>query len=159
MTASIPLPEGLHGFLAAQSPDMWHEFALGLDFADPKATIDLLLAAATITTSPACDRATAAVILAKAAAAGFHRGECPPGFDEEAARAFAVRLSDALANGAYQSARFALPPEALRLVTKQLGPRGPLPLPALALGHTPHRPRFAFAGWHPVRHALRAVAA
>ncbi len=152
------MPHGLHNFLAAETPDMWHEFALGLDFADPKATIDLLIAAAAITADPACDRATAALILAKAAAAGFHRGQCPPGFDPSAARAFANRLSDAMVTGAYPNARFALPPEALRLVIRQLGPRGPLPLPPLSLGQTPHRPRCAFVGWHPVAHPLAAPA-
>ncbi len=138
---------------------MWHEFALGLDFADPRATIDLLIAANAITLRPDCDRATAALILAKAAAAGFHRGEAPKGFDDTTARAFAVRLTDAMVTGQFTAARFALPPEALRLVIRQFGPRGPLPLPPLSLGHAPHRPRFAFAGWHPVRQPARARSA
>ena len=73
--------QGLTAFLLPEGPDMWHEFALGLDFADPRATIDLLIAANAITLRPDCDRATAALILAKAAAAGFHRGEAPKGFD------------------------------------------------------------------------------
>ncbi len=78
MSVSIPMPLGLAAFLDMEGPDMWHAFALGVDFQDPRASIDLLLAADRITRSPACDRATAALLLAKAAVAGFHRGECPP---------------------------------------------------------------------------------
>ncbi len=159
MFVSVPLPQGLTAFLLPEGPAMWHEFALGLDFADPHATIDLLIAADAITRRPDCDRATAALILAKAAAAGFHRGEAPIGFDEGAARAFAVRLTDAMVTGAFATARFGLPPEVLRLVIHQLGPRGPLPLPPLSLGHAPHRPRFGFAGWHPVRRTAQARSA
>ena len=138
---------------------MWHEFALGLDFADPCATIDLLIAADAITARPDCDRATAALILAKVSAAGFHRGQVPKGFDEDAARAFAVRLTDALVTGRFISARFGLPPEALRLVIRQLGPHGPLSLPPLSLGKAAARARYGFAGWHavhPVAEARRA---
>lgn len=141
---------GLTAFLMPEGPQMWHEFALGLDFADPHATIDLLLAADAITSHPDCDRGTAALILAKSAAAGFHRGECPVAFDERAARAFVIRLSDAMVTKAFATARLGLPPQALRLVAQQLGPRGPLPLPPLSLGHMPHQPPFTFAGWHPV---------
>jgi hypothetical protein len=155
----IPMPDGLTAFLLPEGPAMWHEFALGLDFTDPAATIDLLLASDAITSDPDCDRATAALILAKCAAAGFHRSTCPPGFDEQAARAFANRLSDALVTGAYSQARYALPPTALRLIAAQLGPNGPLPLPPLRLGRAVHRPRVAFAGWHPVPHAPLARSA
>jgi hypothetical protein len=150
MSVSIPMPTGLAAFLQMEGPDMWHEFALGLDFADPKGTIDLLIAADRITRHPDCDRATAALLLAKAAIAGFHRGDCPPGFDAGAARAFAVRLTDALVTGAFAKAQLALPPEALRMVRAELGPRGPLPLPPLAFGTRPHQARYDFAGWRPV---------
>jgi hypothetical protein len=150
MSVSIPMPTGLAAFLRMEGPDMWHEFAIGVDFTDPRATIDLLIAADQITRHRDCDRATAALLLAKAAVAGFHRGDCPPGFDETAARAFAVRLTDALVTGAYQTARLALPPQALRMVRAELGPRGPLPLPPLAFGSRPHQARYEFAGWRPV---------
>ena len=153
------MPLGLTAFLLPEGPDMWHEFALGLEFADPCATIDLLIAADAITAKPECDRATAALILAKAAAAGFHRGEVPKGFDADAARAFAVRLTDALVTGRYTAARFGLPPEALRLVIRQLGPHGPLTLPPLSLGKGAARARYGFAGWHavhPLAEARRA---
>lgn len=150
MCVSIPMPDGLSAFLATEGPDMWHEFALGVEFSEPKGSIDLLIAADQVTRSPNCDRATAALLLAKAAEAGFHRGECPPGFDPMAARAFVVRLTDALLTGAFRQARFALPPTALRLVLKELGPRGPLRLPPMAFGSQPHRPSHDFAGWRPV---------
>ena len=104
MSLPIPLPLGLAAFLMPEGPGMWHVFALGLDFAHPCATIDLLIAADAVTRRPDCDRATAALILAKASLAGFHRGQCPPGFDETAVRAFAVRLTDALLTGAFARA-------------------------------------------------------
>ena len=151
MSSLIPMPDGLTAFLLPQGAAMWHEFALGLDFNDPAATIDLLLACDAVTAQPDCDRATAALILAKAAAAGFHRSACPPGFDEGAARAFANRLSDGLVTGAFAQARFGLPPAALRLISAQLGPLGPLPLPPLRLGRAAHHPRFGFDGWRPVQ--------
>ncbi|NGM44217.1 DUF4274 domain-containing protein [Rhodobacter sp. SGA-6-6] len=147
MYETLPLPQGLTAFLLPEGPDMWHEFALGLDFTDPRASIDLLLAADAITSREDCDRATALLILAKARAAGFHCGECPPGFDEDAARAFADRLSAALAAGAFPTARFALPPQAQRLVAGMAG------LPRLRLGWVAHRPHHGFAGWRPVTHA------
>jgi hypothetical protein len=159
MSALIPMPDGLTALLLPEGPAMWHEFALGLDFTDPAATIDLLLACDAITCHPDCDRATAALILAKSAAAGFHRSACPPGFDALAARAFANRLSDALVTGAFSQASFALPPAALRLIAAQLGPHGPLPLPPLHLGRAAHHPRFAFAGWRPVPRAPLARSA
>lgn len=149
----LPLPRGLTAFLLPEGPDMWHEFALGLDFSDPRASIDLLLAADAITSRAECDRATALLILAKARAAGFHRGECPPGFDGDAARAFAGRLSAALAAGAFPTARFALPPQAQRLVAELAG------LPRQRLGWVAHRPHHGFAGWRPVTRALLARSA
>lgn len=153
------MPDGLAAFLLGEGPDMWHEFALGLDFSCPRATIDLMIAADRIAARPGCDRATAALILAKAAAAGFHRGDCPAAMDAGAGRALVVRLSDALVTGAYRQAKFALPPSALRLVRQELGPRGPLAMPPLSFGHAPHAPRFAFAGWRPVFSARSVRAA
>ncbi|MFZ1467691.1 MAG: hypothetical protein WAT09_01805 [Paracoccaceae bacterium] len=153
------MPQGLTACLVPLGPDMWHEFALGLEFSDPHATIDLLLAADAITSHPQCDRATAALILAKAAAAGFHRGEAPAAYDGAAARAFANRLTELMVTGTYASARFALPPLALRLVIRQLGPHGPLTLPPLSLGHSPHRPRYGFSAWHPVQACPQARSA
>ena len=156
MSDNIPMHQGLTAFLMPLGPSMWHEFALGMDFADPHSTIDLLLAADAITTHPDCDRATAALILAKAGAAGFHRGEVPKGYDETAARAFAIRLTDAMVTGGFAAVKYGLPPEALRLVIRQLGPRGPLPLPPLSLGHGAHSPRFGFVGWRAVPHPAEA---
>jgi hypothetical protein len=159
MSLPIPLPLGLAAFLMPEGPGMWHEFALGLDFAHPCATIDLLIAADAVTRRPDCDRATAALVLAKASLAGFHRGQCPPGFDETAVRAFAVRLTDALLTGAFARADLALPPTALRLVQAQLGPRGPLPMPPFAFGSRAAGARYGFAGWRPVALARQRAAA
>ncbi len=129
---------------------MWHEFAIGVDFADPRATIDLLIAADQITRSPDCDRATAALLLAKAAVAGFHRGDCPAGFDETAARAFAVRLTDALVTGVYETARLALPPLALRMVRAELGPARAAAPAALGLWQPPASGALRIRGLAPV---------
>ena len=148
MTDALPMPNGLTQEILPLGPDMWHEFALGLDWADPHATIDLLIAADQIIRQPACDRATAALLLARASSAGFHRGQAPAGFDGQAARAFTIRLTDALLTGAFPTARLLLPPTALRLVLQQLGPRGPLPMPPFSFGNHPHKPPHAFAGWH-----------
>jgi hypothetical protein len=159
MPLSVPMPHGLAAVLMPEGPDMWHEFALGLDFADPHATIDLLIAADQITAHPDCDRSTAALILAKAVEAGFDRGQTPPGYDEAAACALTLRLAETITKGGYVSCRLALPFDAVQLVTRQLGPQGVLPLPPLSFGQMPHRPRFAFAGWRPQRHPpLRRVA-
>ena len=146
MCNPLPLPEGLTAFLLPEGPAMWHEFALGLDFADPLATIDLLLAADAITSRADCDRATAALILAKAMEAGFHRGGCPPGYVEEAVQAFAIRLSADLAAGRFPVARFALPVGAARLVDAQLSPFGLMPPTP---GGAVHLPRYLFSGWQP----------
>jgi hypothetical protein len=160
MLVPVPLPEGLTAWLVPEGPEMWHEFALGLDFADPRATIDLLIAADAVTRHPDCDRATAALILAKAAGAGFHLGHCPAALDGGAARALVVRLSDALVTGSFPTARRGLPPAALRLVRQMLGPRGPLEMPPLSFGSGPHAPRHVFAGWRPMRpgRAVRVAA-
>lgn len=150
------MPDGLTAFLLPEGPQMWHEFALGLDFTDPLATIDLLLAAETITLRDDCDGATAALILAKALQAGFHRGACPAGFVEGATRAFAARLTGALSAGRTQPARLALPPQARALVLAQFAALGlPVPQP----GRRRHHPRHGFAGWHPVARPGLAQAA
>lgn len=141
------MPQGLTEFLLGEGPAMWHEFALGLDFEDPRGTIDLLLAADAIIGRPHCDRATAELILAKAMAAGFHQGRCPVGFVEGAALAFATRLAGLLATDVYQTSRYALPARARQLVARQLGALG---LPAPRAGRVAHRARLAFAGWRPV---------
>ncbi len=141
------MPLGLTEFLLGEGPAMWHEFALGLDFADPRGTIDLLLAADAITSRAECDRATAALILAKAVACGFHRGECPRGFVEGAALAFATRLAGKMSAEAFPISCFALPLQEKQFVAGQLGPLG---LPPLRAGRVAHRPRLAFVGWRPV---------
>ena len=153
MSDTLPMPLGLTELLLAEGPQMWHEFALGLDFADPKGTIDLLLAADAVTSRADCDRATAALILAKAMAAGFHLGQCPKGFVEEAALAFATRLAGMLASESYTTSRFALPAPQRKLVAARLGALG---LPPLRHGRVTHRPRLGFAGWRPVRHPATA---
>jgi hypothetical protein len=150
------MPQGLTAFILPEGPDMWHEFALGVEFAAPCATIDLLMAADAVTAQPTCDHATAALILAKAAGVGFHRGDAPAAYDDQAAHAFANRLTDGMVTGRFATARFGLPPEALRLVIRQLGPHGPLALPPLSLGKGLHRPRYVFEGWHAVRQAPEA---
>lgn len=146
VTEAIPMPEGLTACLLPLGPAMWHEFALHLDWATPGGTIDLLLAADRITRQPDCDRATAALILAKAAAAGFHRGAVPPGFEPDAARAFTRRLCDDMVTRRFATARFGLPPAALRLVHRELGPHGPLAMPPLPFGRGAHNPPHGFDG-------------
>ncbi|WP_395543010.1 hypothetical protein [Neotabrizicola sp. sgz301269] len=158
--ALVALPEGLTAFLIAQGPAMWHEFALGLDFRASGVTIDLLLAADRICARPECDRATAALILARAVSAGLHRGVVPPGFDAYAARDFTFGLAKALREGRYAAARFALPPQDDRRLALLAGSRGPLALPPPALGQAPHDPPYGFAGLRPhLRSALGRCAA
>ena len=131
---ALPMRDGLTAALLPLGPAMWHDFAQTLDWAAPGATIDLLLAADAITDRPDCDRATAALILACAGAAGFHRGEVPAGFDAGAAQAFTRRLHADLAAGRFAVARFGLSPSALQLIHRELGPQGALPLPPLTFG-------------------------
>lgn len=157
--ALVALPAGLTAFLIAQGPAMWHEFALGLDFRASGVTIDLLLAADRICARRDCDRATAALILARAVTAGFHRGEVPPGFDAEVARDFTLGLARALREGRYAAARFALPPQDRRRLFLLEDARGPLALPPLALGQAAHEPPYGFAGLRPHLRSATARAA
>lgn len=156
-TDALPMEQGLTAALLPLGPAMWHDFALSLDWAAPGATVDLLLAADAVTRRPDCDRATAALILARCLGAGFHRGDVPAGFVPEAARAFTIRLQATLAAGRFAVARFGLPPAALRLVQQELGPRGPLPMPPLAFGsHEAEAPFAHDAGrLYPRARALR----
>ncbi len=155
----VSLPKGLTAFLLEEGPDMWHEFALGLDWGARGATIDLLLAADRICRHPDCDPATAAVLLAKALAAGFAESRVPPGYDENAAWAFTLRLGQRLTTAPMTPARFRLPPAMRVLVDIHLGPDSATPLPALPNGTRMHRPAFAFLGARvlPGAPALHAV--
>lgn len=161
----VPMEEGLLAWTRGQGPDMWHEIACGIDFAEPHATIDLMLAAQWITRQDGCCRATALLLLARLLAADFHH-EAPPHMAPEAARIMARELHRRLAQGRFPVARFRLSPGQMALVQAVLGDRGAMPLPAPALtdgteiAHPPH----AFLGWRPVSHrraarpALRLVA-
>lgn len=146
------MPQGLTAFLLPLGPEMWHEFALGPDFRDPRAPFDLLLAAHTITTQPDCDRATALLILAKAVEAGFLRAEVPAAFDGRTARAFVQHLSAALTAGRFAAADLALPAQAEQVVETALRSLETKALLSVAMGRQSHRPPFGFAGWRPVRH-------
>ncbi len=156
---ALPLSEGLLNWAKAQSRDMWHEIARKADFADPRATIDLLLTLNWISLQPGCDRATALLILTRAAEAGLHRKDCPPQMAPQAARAFCKGLHHALTADCFILETLALTDEDLAAIDAQLGSEGPLALSEgrrRTAGQTAARPAFAMAGQRPVLPPLAA---
>jgi hypothetical protein len=150
----LPLSQGLLHWTRAQSPAMWHEMACGMDFASPKATVDLLMAADWITRQPGCCRATALMLLARMVEADLHRN-APAHMAPEAAQALTLQLHAALARGRFATAEFRLTPAQSALVQALFGATGPLPLPPAALTHGrahAHAP-YAFVGHRPVQAA------
>lgn len=151
LPAAVPMEQGLLAWTRSQGPAMWHEMACGIDFADPHATIDLLMAVQWITRQEACCRATALLLLARMVEAGLHIG-APAHLAPDAARVMCQHLQRRLAEGRFPEARFQLTLVQRDLVEALLGDKGPMPLPApVRAGGTllPHPP-YAFVGWHPV---------
>ena len=91
----VALPDGLTAWMKTQGPKVWHAFARGVEFDDPNATIDVLLAAHWIARQPDMDRATGLLLLARALQAGLHI-YAPPAMDDTAARAFCIDLHQRL---------------------------------------------------------------
>lgn len=145
---------GLVEFILPLGSSMWHEFALGLDWRAPDATSDLLDAATAIIRAPGCDLATAALILAKAVGAGLHDGSGPACHDDVAARSFVLWLHGLLRTHVFP-ARFALPPDELRYLGRQLGPHGPFPIRYPMFGTADHHPPYRFQGARIYRNAPR----
>jgi hypothetical protein len=144
---AIPMNNGLMAWAQHQGPAMWHEIAKGLDFATPLGTIDLLLAAQWITHQSECDRATALLLLARAAEAGFHKGLAPAAMYPEAAQAFSHSLARALTADQFPDAHFALTADEIALLEKHFGPTGAFPLGLdfqKSSGKAAHNPPFAF---------------
>jgi hypothetical protein len=161
LPAALPMPDGLMAWTRTQGPDMWHEIACGIDFAEPRATIDLLLAVQWIVRQDRCCRSTALLFLARMVAADLHRAG-PPQLAPDAARVMARELHRRLAEGRFAEARFRLSPGQWAMVEAMLGANGPMPLPpaTLVCGTNLAHAAFVFLGWHPVAAApaLRLVA-
>lgn len=156
---ALPLSEGLLDWARAQSRDMWHEIARTADFTDPRATIDLLLTLNWISLQPDCDRATALLILTRAAEAGLHRKECPVQMAPQAAKAFCKGLHHALTADCFIKETLALTNEDLSAIDAQLGTEGPLALSEdrrRTAGQSAPRPAFAMVGQRPVLPPLAA---
>jgi hypothetical protein len=149
--APLPLELGLLDWARHQEPAMWHEIACGIDFTDPHATVDLLLAAQWITRQENCCRATALLFLARLVSAGLHRGG-PDHLAPEAARVMSQHLHRRLSEGRFPMARYHLTLTQQELVETLFGPEGTLPLPdaARASGTSLPHPPYAFVGWRPV---------
>lgn len=155
LTNTLPRPldmtQGLLAWMRTQGPDMWHEFACGVDFRAPEATIDLLMAAQWITRQSDCCRATALMLLARLVQAGIHHA-APPQMAPEAARVMVAHLHRRLAEGRFDAAMFRLTLAQQALVQALLGAGGAMPLPPAVLTwgrHTAHAPH-AFLSWRPV---------
>ena len=157
LPAPLPMEHGLLAWTRSQGNAMWHEMACGIDFTDPHATIDLLLAVQWITRQESCCRATALLLLARMVAADLHR-DAPPQLAPEAARVMCRHLHRRLAEGRFPAAHYLLTLAQQEQVDDLFGVEGPLPLPAAATtcgASLPHPP-YAFLGWRPVQ-ALPAL--
>ncbi len=156
---ALPLTEGLLEWTRRQTRDTWHEIARKADFAAHGATIDLLLAVHWISQQPACDRATALLILTRGLEAGLHTKDCPAQMVPQAAKAFCKGLHNALnADCFYQETLF-LSPEDTAAIETQLGSEGAFHLPLhrrTTAGQVGHCPAYAFVGQRPVMPPLAA---
>jgi hypothetical protein len=156
---ALPLPEGLLEWTRHQTRDTWHEIARKAEFSAPGATIDLLLALHWISQQPGCDRATALLILTRAAEGALHLKECPPQIAPPAAKAFCRGLHNALKAECFLQENIALSDEDLAAIDAQLGPDGAFPLPEdlrRTSGQMPHRPSYGIVGQRPVMPPLAA---
>ena len=157
LPAPLPMEHGLLDWIRSQGPAMWHEMACGIDFTDPHATIDLLLAVQWITRQESCCRATALLLLARMVAADLHR-DAPPQLAPDAARVMCRHLHRRLVEGRFPEAHYLLTLAQQEQVDDLFGPEGPLPLPGAATtrGTSLPHPPYAFLGWRPVQ-ALPAL--
>ena len=157
-TGALPLPNGLKAWMETQGPKVWHAFARGVEFDDPNATIDVLLAAHWIARQPDMDRATGLLLLARALKAGLHI-YAPPAMDDTAARAFCIDLHQrlSLSQGA---ARLPIAPEDHATIDALSHAEAPLPLPASTLkcGALPSAYSFHANRPHLIAAALRRAA-
>ena len=156
---ALPLTEGLLTWTQRQSPDTWHEIARRAEFAAPGATIDLLLTLHWISRQPSCDRATALLILTRAAEAGLQGRDCPGQMEPKAAKAFCKALYKALRTDGFARKDLALTPIDLAAIDAHLGPDGAFPLTPLQrrnTGTSPHHPACDFARQRPVMRPLAA---
>lgn len=154
---ALPLTEGLLIWTQRQSRDTWHEIARKAEFAAPGATIDLLLTLHWISTQPSCDRATALIILTRAAEAGLHSKDCPDQMDPQAAKAFCAGLHNALLAGRFLPETFLLQDADIAAIDAQLGPDGPFALTEpqrRTTGARAHHPACSFARQRPVMRPL-----
>ena len=156
---ALPLHQGLLDWTRRQSRDTWHEIARRSHFASPSATIDLLLALHWISHQPACDRATALLILTRAAEAGLHTKDCPAQMVAQAAKAFCKGLHNALISDCFIQETLFLTEDDLAAIDTQLSGDGPLALPESrrrTAGMVAHRPSYGFAFQRPVMPSLAA---
>ncbi|MCF8512617.1 MAG: DUF4274 domain-containing protein [Rhodobacteraceae bacterium] len=126
-SGAVALDEGLMRWMQGQGPKVWHAFARGVEFDDPGATIDVLLAAHWIVRQPDMDRATGLLLLARALKAGLHI-YAPVAMDDAAARAFCLDLHQRLSL-ATAPARLPIMPEEEALIDALSEDEAPLPLP------------------------------
>ena len=147
----VPMQQGLLAWTRAQGPAMRHEMACGVDFTDPHATIDLLMALQWFTRQDACCRATALLLLARMALAGLHQNG-PAHLAPDAARMMCQHLHRRLSEGRFPDAHYLLTLSQRDLVETLFGPGGPMPLPdaVRASGTALPHPPYAFVGWRPV---------
>lgn len=156
---ALPLTEGLLAWTKGQTRDTWHEIARSADFRAQGATIDLLLSLHWISQQPACDRATALLILARAAEAGLHTKDCPAQMAPQAAKMFCKGLHNALQADCFIQESLRLDAQDQAVIDEQLGTAGPFALTDAqrrTSGLLPHRPAYAFARQRPVLPPLAA---
>jgi hypothetical protein len=157
--SALPLTEGLLDWTKLHSPDTWHEIASRAEFGSPRATIDLLLALNWIAQQPACDRATALLILTRAAQARLHTKDCPAHMAPPAAKAFCKGLHSALKADCFLHETIALSSQDLAEIDAELGDDGPFALTQdkrRTAGQSASRPAYAFVGQRPVLPPLAA---
>ncbi len=156
---ALPLTEGLLDWVRLQSRDTWHEIAREAEFQAHGATIDLLLALHWISQQPACDRATALLILTRASEAMLHTRDCPVQMVPQAAKSFCRGLHNALRADCFLQETLLLTDEDLAAIDAQLASNGPFCLPAAlrrTSGTIPHHPAYAFVDQRPIMPPLAA---
>lgn len=156
--AAVPLMQGLTAWMQDQPPEMWYEFARGVQFDAPGATIDLLMTADWIVRQPECDRATALVLLLRTAQAGLFTS-APAGMDAGVTRAFCLSLHQQLAARRWP-ARWRISTAKLQLLRAWFGRDSQMPLPEAVLhgGHHAAHPAHVFAAGRPWLLARRLAA-
>lgn len=156
---ALPLTEGVQPWTQRQSPDSWHEIARMAEFAAPGATFDLLVTLHWISPQPSCDRATALMILTRAAETGLQTKDCPDQMEPQAAKAFCAGLHNTLVAGRLLPENFMLQDADIDAIDARLGPDGPFPLSEpqrRTTGARAHHPACTFARQRPVMRPLAA---